>query len=76
MATPKEADELIEELCELIDGIGSETKERAEESGFDMEDIRERAVDMGETVARLKRVSDRQIECLENWKRGVSGWVH
>ena len=41
-----------------------------------LEDIRERVVEVGETIAEKGRCSDGQAKALENWKRGVSGWVH
>jgi ElaB/YqjD/DUF883 family membrane-anchored ribosome-binding protein len=74
--TSEEASELASEICDTIDEIDSVTKSRAEECGFDMEDIRARVADMDETITKTGRCSTKQEKALKNWKRGVSGWVH
>ena len=73
--TADDAVELAGEICDLIDGIDGDTKARAAECGFDLEDIRERVVDVEATITESGRCSDKQARALENWKRGVSGWA-
>ena len=66
---------LVEEICDTIDEIDVDTKARAVDVNFDLEDIREKVVDVGETIEKTGRCTDGQAKALQNWRRGVGGWV-
>lgn len=69
-----EALELGEEIIEMIDDeVPDSAKDRA---GDFFEDVATRVRDVMETIERTGRVTPKQAEALENWRRGVAKWIH
>jgi len=77
MKTPEEVVDEIDEAIEMIDDLledYSEVAEKAMDAGFDLEDIRKRLRDVGDTIDKNYSVTSKQIKAVENWRRGISGW--
>lgn len=71
--TAAEAIELSEEIVRLIDeDVPEWAWDKAPEF---FEDIRQKAVDVGETITQTQRVSEKQASALENWEGGVRKWI-
>ena len=71
--TSDEAVELAEEIARLID---EEVPEYAWDKAAEFfEDIREKAIEVGETIENSGHVTDKQASALENWEAGVRRWI-
>lgn len=69
----EQALEQSERIVELID---DEVPDWAKDRATDFfEDIREKAVSVGETISRTKRVTESQQNALDGWERGVRKWI-
>jgi len=65
--------ELIDEIITLID---EEVPERAwDRAASFFEDVREKVVDMSQTIHNTGRCTERQAKALEGWKAGISKWL-
>lgn len=72
--TMVEGIEFCEEIVELIDDeIPDYAWKKAPEF---FEDVRDKVVDVQETIERTGQVSEGQERALNNWKDGVSRWIH
>lgn len=69
----KNALELVDEIVNIID---EEIPEKAwDRAASFFEDIREKVIDVGQTIRTNDKVSERQMRALEGWKAGVSKWL-
>jgi len=73
MPTVQEAETLVEEICDLIDNDVPDGAFRRMPDYF--EDVRSKALDIGDSVTSYGSATDRQIEALENMKAGVKKWI-
>jgi hypothetical protein len=69
----EQALEQSERIVELIDDEVPDWAKNTATNFF--EDIREKAVSVGETISRTKRVTEGQQNALDGWERGVRKWI-
>lgn len=62
---------LVREIEEAVEGL----PERAQAAGAAfLEDVLAKSQDVGETVRRTNRATDRQLAALKGWLAGVKRW--
>lgn len=69
----KSASEQCDRIVETIDELDDGTLDMAAEF---FEDVRDKVVDVQETICKFDRVTDKQQKALNNWEKGVNKWVH
>lgn len=69
-----EALEQIEEILETIDEIEGDYPRSFDKGEDFLEDVREKAQSMAETLENMDWVTDAQARALDNWQAGVNRW--
>jgi hypothetical protein len=65
---------ICDEICEKVDEAPESIWNNEKGCEF-FESVAEKAADMQETITKNQRVSDRQMESLQNMLRGVKKWL-
>ncbi len=68
----KAANKLCDEICQSIEDASESVWDKAFEF---FESVSEKVANMQETIVKNKHVTTRQLDALNNMKRGVDKWL-